>query len=62
MTKKDDTHNGMEIAHRANENDTLEELLPIILGTRSLIEVVDNSGNPLGYISDREASRLLSKS
>ena len=62
MTKKDDTHNGMEIAHRANENDTLEELLPIILGTRSLIEVVDTSGNPLGYISDREASRLLSKS
>ncbi len=62
MTKKDDTHNGKEIAHRANENDTLEELLPIILGTRSLIEVVDNSGNPLGYISDREASRLLSKS
>ena len=62
MTKKDYTHNGMEIAHRANENDTLEELLPIILGTRSLIEVVDNSGNPLGYISDHEASRLLSKS
>ncbi len=62
MTKKDDTHRGMEIAHRANENDTLEELIPIILGTRSLIEVVDTSGNPLGYISDREASRLLSKS
>ena len=62
MTKKDDIHNGMEIAHRANENDTLEELLPIILGTRSLIEVVDSSGNPLGYISDHEASRLLSKS
>ena len=39
----------------------LEELIPIILGTRSLIEVVDDSGNSMGYISDSEASKFLSK-
>ncbi len=42
-------------------NDTLEDLIPIILGTRSLIEVVDDSGNSMGYISDSEASKFLSK-
>ena len=51
----------MQVAHKANSNDTLEELIPIILGTRALIEVVDDSGNSIGYISDAEASKFLSK-
>ena len=42
MVEKNDSHNGMQVAHKANSNDTLEELIPIILGTRALIEVVDD--------------------
>ena len=61
MVKKNDSHNAMQVAHKANANDTLEDLIPIILGTRSLIEVVDDSGNSMGYISDSEASKFLSK-
>ena len=61
MVTKNDSHNGMQVAHKANANDTLEDLIPIILGTRSLIEVVDDSGNSMGYISDTEASKFLSK-
>ena len=61
MVKKNDSHNAMQVAHKANVNDTLEDLIPIILGTRSLIEVVDDSGNSMGYISDSEASKFLSK-
>ena len=61
MVEKNDSHNGMQVAHKANSNDTLEELIPIILGTRALIEVVDDSGNSIGYISDAEASKFLSK-
>ena len=61
MVAKNDSHSGMQVAHKANANDTLEDLIPIILGTRSLIEVVDNSGDSMGYISDSEASKFLSK-
>jgi len=61
MVAKNDSHSGMQVAHKANANDTLEDLIPIILGTRSLIEVVDDSGNSMGYISDSEASKFLSK-
>ena len=47
---------------KVNENSFVEEFLPIVLEKHSLVEVVDKQGNTMGFITEKEIAKSLSKS
>ena len=47
---------------KVNENSFVEEFLPIVLEQHSLVEVIDKQGNTMGFITEKEIARSLSKS
>ncbi|MBC8258887.1 MAG: glycine betaine/L-proline ABC transporter ATP-binding protein [SAR324 cluster bacterium] len=47
--------------HKVKENTFIEEFLPIVLETRSVVEVVDEDGNTMGFITEKELAQSLSK-
>jgi glycine betaine/proline transport system ATP-binding protein len=56
--------NGKKLAEtlKVNENSFVEEFLPIVLEKHSLVEVVDKQGNTMGFITEKEIAKSLSKS
>ncbi|MGY9025519.1 MAG: quaternary amine ABC transporter ATP-binding protein [Candidatus Pelagibacterales bacterium] len=53
-----DSKQGSE-APKVNMNDSIESCLPIILETRSKLNVVDDNDNIVGSISDMEVAKIL---
>ena len=47
---------------KVNENSFVEEFLPIVLEKHSLVEVIDKQGNTMGFITEKEIAKSLSKS
>jgi len=47
--------------YKYDENTFIEDLVPKVLKDRSIIEVIDNTGNTTGYISSDELSVALTK-
>jgi len=47
--------------YKYDENTFIEDLVPKVLKDRSTIEVIDNTGNTMGYISSDELSVALTK-
>ena len=47
---------------KVNENSFVEEFLPIVLERHSLVEVIDKQGNTMGFITEKEIAKSLSKS
>ncbi len=47
---------------KVNEDQFIEEFLPLIVCSNSNCEVVDKSGNVKGYISNKELQTTLTKS
>ena len=47
---------------KVNENSFVEEFLPIVLEQHSLVEVIDKQGNTMGFITEKEIAKSLSKS
>ena len=47
---------------KVNENSYVEEFLPIVLEQHSLVEVIDSQGNVMGFITEKEIAKSLSKS
>ena len=47
--------------YKVNESVYIEEFLPKVLSDRSTIVVVDNKGDTLGYITEKELATSLSK-
>ena len=47
---------------KVNENSHVEEFLPIVLEQHSLVEVIDKQGNTMGFITEKEIAKSLSKS
>jgi len=47
---------------KVNENSYVEEFLPIVLEQHSLVEVIDSQGNIMGFITEKEIAKSLSKS
>ena len=56
--------NGKKLAEtlKVNENSFVEEFLPIVLEQHSLVEVIDKQGNTMGFITEKEIAKSLSKS
>ena len=56
--------NGKKAAEtlKVNENSFVEEFLPIVLEHHSLVEVIDKQGNTMGFITEKEIAKSLSKS
>ena len=46
---------------QVHKDTFLEEIVPTILEKRAVMAVVDNAGDVMGYISDKELGRALSK-
>jgi|TARA_B100001079_G_C16388389_1_gene505579 uncharacterized protein YqeY len=44
-----------------HEDSVIEEFLPKVLEGRSVAEVVDRAGHTLGFVSEKELARSLSK-
>ena len=47
---------------KVNENSFVEEFLPVVLEQHSLVEVIDKQGNTMGFITEKEIAKSLSKS
>ena len=47
---------------KVNENSFVEEFLPIVLEQHALVEVIDKKGNTMGFITEKEIAKSLSKS
>jgi len=47
--------------YKVNESVYIEEFLPKVLSDRSTIVVVDNKGDTMGYITEKELAISLSK-
>ena len=47
--------------YKVNESVYIEEFLPKVLSDRSTIVVVDNTGDTMGYITEKELATSLSK-
>ena len=47
---------------KVNENSFVEEFLPTVLEKHSLVEVIDKQGNTMGFITEKEIAKSLSKS
>ena len=47
---------------KVNENSFVEEFLPLVLEQHSLVEVIDKQGNTMGFITEKEIAKSLSKS
>ena len=47
---------------KVNENSYVEEFLPLVLEQHSLVEVIDKQGNTMGFITEKEIAKSLSKS
>ena len=47
---------------KVNENSFVEEFLPIVLEQHSLVEVIDKQGNTMGFITEKEIAKSLTKS
>ena len=63
MTKANET-NGIDKSNliKVNEDQFIEEFLPQIVCTNANCEVVDKSGNVIGYITNKELQSSLTKS
>ena len=63
MTKVNET-NGIDKSNlvKVNEDQFIEEFLPQIVCTNANCEVVDKSGNVIGYITNKELQSSLTKS
>ena len=63
MTKLNET-NGIDKSNliKVNEDQFIEEFLPQIVCTNANCEVVDKSGNVIGYITNKELQSSLTKS
>ena len=48
--------------HKVHENSFIEEFLPQVLERRSVVEVVDEGGKTIGFITEKEIAKSLSKS
>jgi len=48
--------------HKVHENSFIEEFLPQVLERRSIVEVVDEGGKTIGFITEKEIAKSLSKS
>jgi glycine betaine/proline transport system ATP-binding protein len=51
----------MSATEKVYEDAFLEDFLPDVLERRTVLIVVDNRGNPKGYITDKEIAAALSK-
>ena len=47
--------------HKVNEKSFIEEFLPQVLEQRSVVEVVDEGGKTIGFITEKELAQSLSK-
>jgi ABC-type proline/glycine betaine transport system, ATPase component len=47
---------------KVNENSFVEEFLPTVLEKHPLVEVIDKQGNTIGFITEKEIAKSLSKS
>ena len=47
--------------HKVQENSFIEEFLPQVLERRSVVEVVDEGGKTIGFITEKELAQSLSK-
>ena len=47
--------------HKVHENSFIEEFLPQVLEQRSVVEVVDEDGKTIGFITEKELAQSLSK-
>ena len=47
---------------KVNENSFVEEFLPVVLEQHSLVEVIDKQGNTMGFITEKEIAKSISKS
>ena len=47
--------------HKVHENSFIEEFLPQVLERRSVVEVVDEGGKTIGFITEKELAQSLSK-
>ncbi len=61
MTKTDQFKGDKKKLEKIHQNAFLEDFIPIVLDKRCGIEVVDDKGNVLGYITDKELSKALTK-
>ena len=52
---------GKKKTEQVHKDTFLEEIVPTILEKRAVMAVVDNAGDIMGYISDKELGRALSK-
>jgi glycine betaine/proline transport system ATP-binding protein len=52
---------GKKKTEQVHKDTFLEEIVPTILEKRAVMAVVDNAGDVMGYISDKELGRALSK-
>ena len=63
---KPDKFNGKEIklseTYKVDADTYIEEFLPKVLKDRTTIVVVDNKGDTMGYITEKELSVALTKS
>ena len=64
LSAEQNTLNGKKSAEtlKVNENSFVEEFLPIVLEQHSLVEVIDKQGNTMGFITEKEIAKSLSKS
>ena len=46
---------------KVNENSFVEEFLPTVLEKHSLVEVIDEQGNTMGFITEKEIAKSLSR-
>ena len=47
--------------YKVQENSFIEEFLPLVLEKRSVVEVIDKDGNNMGFITEKELAKSLSK-
>ena len=47
--------------HKVNEKSFIEEFLPQVLEQRSVVEVIDEGGKTIGFITEKELAQSLSK-
>ena len=47
--------------HKVHENSFIEEFLPQVLERRSVVEVIDEGGKTIGFITEKELAQSLSK-
>ena len=64
LSAEQNTLNGKKSAEtlKVNENSFVEEFLPIVLEQHSLVEVIDKQGNTMGFITEKEIAKSISKS